>query len=141
MSVRSDIRDAVAAVIAGLGETVRKRKIPALVEGEASVVGVSVGSARYEPALSEDDDAWFGYYAVAATIVTRTGMTLSDFDDEDRAEAIRRAVTWPALEDAGLDVVDDCDPDPSTPYAPEMLDANLNYTPVAFTVRTLESRE
>ena len=145
MAVEEDILDAGVAVVTALGlsgATVVKRKLPARAEGDTlPLVCVACWEDRYEPATADADAAWFGYYRLAATVLTSSGMKLADGStDRDWREDIRRAVTGPSLVAAGADLVDDCDPDGRPPFDPAMLDRNYNFSTAAFVVRTLEPR-
>jgi hypothetical protein len=145
MSVRSDLRDALASVVTAAlpaGSAVRKRKYPARAEGDPDpVFVVSVGPGRYEPATGEDDAAWFGFYQAAVSAAAKTPMTLGDAAAEEAlAQSVRRAVTQPALAAAGATLVDDVDPGGDLPFPRELVDANLDWFGVPFTVRTLEPR-
>jgi hypothetical protein len=144
-SVADDLTAGVAALIAGLGLTggpaVKDRKVPALAEGETDVICVAVAEDGEDWETADDAYGRAGHYRLTVTQVRRSPMTLADKAVvRERRQVIRRRLTrGPGL--TGVPAVDWITALPTPEFDAGLLDGNLDYSPMAFDVKTREPRD
>lgn len=144
MAVSDDIAAGVVALIDGLGltgVTVVARKIPAMVEGDTPpVVCVAVTEVGEDWETADDDAGRAGRYRLTVVVLRRSGGTLTDTQDvRDWRQAIRRRLTRePGL--TGVPAVDWVEALPTPQWDAGLLDDGIDYSPLAFSVKTREPR-
>jgi hypothetical protein len=144
VSVAGDIADAIVTAVEALaltGVTVKRRKLPSLPQGEdPPQVVVSIGDEPDTEYLTAVEN--LNRYPVAVTIVTAGGKKLAD-DETLRTwrQSVRRTLddlertTFAAV--TGFNRVTTGG---KSPFNPQALAKDLNYSVQVFTVEVLEQR-